>query len=201
MDPLGNLIDWIAAYGVVGLIALGAVERFVPILPSYGVLVAVGIAAAHGAWSVVGAVSATVAGSVIGCMILYSLARAQSERSSYRLVTRFGLVIGMSSVRVDKTMSSFRANQRSIAFGTQLVPTIRLITPVIAGLFRADARTFAIATLAGIVVWNGLFIAVGHAAAAIAPATNASALAFKVLLLLVSAEATLIVSWRWLRRS
>lgn len=200
MDPLGNLIEWIAAYGVFGLIALGAFERFVPILPSYGVLVAIGIAAANGVWSVLAAVAATVIGSVIGCLMLYSLACALSEKRTYSLLTWVGRLIGMSSMRVDKTVSSFRANQRTLAFGTQLVPTVRLISPVIAGLFRADAKVFTIATLAGIVIWNGLFITVGHAAAELAPVTNASTLAVKVLLLLVAVEAAIALTWRLLRR-
>ena len=52
LDPLGSLIDWIATYGIFGLFAIGLAERFIPALPSYGVLVAIGIAAVDGAWSI-----------------------------------------------------------------------------------------------------------------------------------------------------
>jgi membrane protein DedA with SNARE-associated domain len=48
MDPLGNLVEWIAIYGIFGLFAIGLAERFLPALPSYGVLVAIGIAADDG---------------------------------------------------------------------------------------------------------------------------------------------------------
>lgn len=46
MDPLASLVDWIALYGVLGLFAAGLAERFVPALPSHGMLVAIGMAAA-----------------------------------------------------------------------------------------------------------------------------------------------------------
>lgn len=58
MNPLGSLIDWIAAYGVLGLFAIGLAERFVPAPPSYGVPVAIGIAAVDDALSIVAALFA-----------------------------------------------------------------------------------------------------------------------------------------------
>ena len=88
MDPLGALVEWIAVYGIVGLVAVGLAERFVPVLPSYGVLVAIGIAAAHDAWSVAAAVAGTVAGSLAGCLLLYGLALALGEARTRRLLNQ-----------------------------------------------------------------------------------------------------------------
>ena len=65
-DPLAALIAWAAACGVAGLLGVTLLERLVPILPSYGLLVAIGIAAAGGAWSVPTAlVASTVAVGVL----------------------------------------------------------------------------------------------------------------------------------------
>jgi len=200
MDPLGVLVAWIAGYGIVGLVAIGVAERFVPVLPSYGVLVAIGIAAADGLWSVTAAVAGTVVGGLAGCLLLYGIALALGEKKSYHLLDRVGRLAGMSAIRVDSTLSSFRVHQRLLAFGSQLVPTVRLVSPVIAGLFRADAKAFTIATMAGIVIWNTLFIGVGHVAAAVAPATSASALAVTVLVLLIATEVIAGLAWRGLRR-
>ncbi|MBR0641919.1 DedA family protein [Plastoroseomonas hellenica] len=200
MDPLGVLMTCIAAYGIAGLFALGLAERFVPILPSYGVLVAIGIAAADGAWPVASAVAATMGGSVAGCLLLYGLTIALNEDRSHRLLTTVGRLAGMSSKRVDSVLVSFHGHQRLLVFGSQLVPTVRLISPVIAGLFRADMRSFTAATMAGIAVWNMLFIGVGHVAASIAPNANASILAVQVLVLLLATEVILALAWQWRRR-
>ncbi|CCV13960.1 hypothetical protein [Mesorhizobium sp. STM 4661] len=47
-DPIGAVMAWISVYGLIGLFAVALSERFVPVLPSYGLLLAVGIAAADG---------------------------------------------------------------------------------------------------------------------------------------------------------
>ncbi|WP_254020299.1 hypothetical protein [Mesorhizobium escarrei] len=52
MDPLGSIIGWSAAYGAAGLFLIAMVERAVPVIPSYGLLVAIGISAGEGAWSI-----------------------------------------------------------------------------------------------------------------------------------------------------
>lgn len=200
MDPLGTLIDWVAVYGVFGLLTIGAAERFVPILPSYGVLVAIGIAASNGAWSIEMAIAATVAGSFTGCLVLFAVALAFSEEGTRRLLRGICRLLGISSAQADRTVVSFRANQRVLTFGLQLVPAVRLITPVIAGLFRADAKVFAIATSFGILVWNALFIGVGRIAAEMAPTTSASELALKVLVALLVIEATAFLVWRRFHR-
>ncbi|MDO8908500.1 MAG: VTT domain-containing protein [Pseudohongiella sp.] len=201
MDPLGTLIDWIAEYGIFGLLALGLAERFIPVLPSYGVLVAIGIATGNGDWTVLEAISGTVLGSVVGCIAFYAMAISFSEERSYRFLYWVGRMIGLSQSRVDKTVTSFRANQRILAFGMQLVPTIRLISPIIAGLFRADAKAFSFATLAGILVWNCLFIGVGHFAEDVAPDANSSTLALQVLVVLILTELAAVLLWRWFHRS
>lgn len=200
MDPLGTLIDWIAMYGVIGLFAIGVAERFMPLLPSYGVLVAIGIAAANGSWSVTVAVAGTAMGSLAGCLLLYGLAIALGEDRAYGLLKGIGRLAGMSASRLDKVSLSFHTHQRLLTFGSQLVPTVRLISPAIAGLFRFDARIFVMSTMAGILVWNSLFICVGHIAAAVAPSVSASVLAIKVLIVLIVIEATLGLAWRWVYR-
>lgn len=197
MDPLSSLIEWIAIYGVFGLLALGIFERFVPVLPSYGVLVALGIAADEGAWSLPVALGGSVFGSMLGCMLWYWFTLSLSEERIHRLLIWIGKMTGISAARIDRTIMLFRVHQRGLSFGMQLVPSIRLISPVIAGLFRADAKAFALATLLGIVSWNGLFIAVGYVASSIAPDTNASALALQVVVVLLVTELLLALIWRW----
>lgn len=197
MDPLSSLIDWISLYGVIGLLALGVFERFVPIVPSYGVLVAIGIAADERVWSVWTAVFGSVAGSLFGSLALYWLTLHLSEERVHRMLLWVGRMTGISPPRIEKSILLFRQHQRGLSFGMQLVPSIRLISPIIAGMFRADASAFAIATLLGILSWNGLFIAVGYVASNLTVETNASTLALQVVVLLLVVELGLALLWRW----
>ncbi|HMG49505.1 MAG TPA: hypothetical protein VK597_02855, partial [Inquilinus sp.] len=62
MDPLGDLMPWIAACSVAGLLGITLFERLLPVLPSYGLLVAVGVAVNEGYWSWPVALALSVAG-------------------------------------------------------------------------------------------------------------------------------------------
>lgn len=197
MDPLSSLIEWISLYGVIGLLALGIFERFVPIVPSYGVLVAIGIAADERVWSVWTAVFGSVAGSLLGSLALYWLTLHLSEERVHRMLLWVGRMTGISAPRIERSIVLFREHQRGLSFGMQLVPSIRLISPIIAGMFRADANAFAIATLLGILSWNGLFIAVGYIASNVTVETNASTLALQVVVVLLLVELGLALLWRW----
>ncbi len=197
MDPLSSLIEWISLYGLFGLLALGVFERFVPIVPSYGVLVAIGIAADERVWSLYTAVFGSVAGSLFGSLALYWLTLHLSEERVHRMLLWVGRMTGISAPRIDRSIVLFREHQRGLSFGMQLVPSIRLISPIIAGMFRADANAFAIATLLGILSWNGLFIAVGYIASNVSVETNASTLALQVVVVLLVVELGLALLWRW----
>ena len=197
MDPLSSLIEWISLYGLIGLLALGVFERFVPVVPSYGVLVAIGIAANERVWSLYTAVFGSVAGSLFGSLALYWLTLHLSEERVHRMLLWVGRMTGISAPRIDRSIVLFREHQRGLSFGMQLVPSIRLISPIIAGMFRADGRAFAIATLLGILSWNGLFIAVGYIASNVSVETNASTLALQVVVVLLLVELGLALLWRW----
>ncbi|SCW65694.1 membrane protein DedA, SNARE-associated domain [Rhizobium mongolense subsp. loessense] len=196
MDPLGNLVDWIAVYGIFGLFAIGLAERFLPALPSYGVLVAIGIAADDDVWSLHTAVIATTVGSFMGALGLYLLVRAVGRKRSVGLLHSAGRWVGLSQPRIDWTLSSLRARERALTILSQLIPTVRLISPVAAGLLGTNTLRFVSGIAVGIVLWNGLFIAAGYLAVLAIPGINSSALALKILVLLVVAEVLAALVWR-----
>jgi membrane protein DedA with SNARE-associated domain len=200
MDPLGNLINWIAVYGILGLLLIGLAERFLPALPSYGVLVAIGAAANESAWSLQSAVIATTVGGSVGALGLYLLARAVGKRRTTSLLYTVGRWAGLSQPGIDWTLSSLRARERALTILSQLIPTIRLISPIAAGLLGTNTVRFLSGITMGILLWNSLFIAAGYLAVLAIPGINASALALKVLVLLVVVELVTALVWRLQRR-
>ena len=94
-------------------------------------------------------------------------------------------------------MDSFRRHETLVAFGTQLLPAVRLLAPCIAGLIRAKPRGFLVATALGAAVWNTAFMSVGYAAAALATSPlNMSALALTTLAILVLFQGVAVATWR-----
>lgn len=199
MDPLGNLIDWAAPYGVSGLFIMAFIERLAPIVPSYGLLVAVGISAEAGAWPVGLAVLATLGGSLAGCLLVYGLCAAIGEARSAAFLIRFSRLFGISSERMDRMLAELRHRRNMLAFGAQLVPTVRLVAPGVAGFLRIGLRSFVWASSWGVALWNGLFIGVGYLAPGFVDPENATTLALQVLVVLVLCELLAYMAWKRLR--
>lgn len=196
MDPLASLAPWLFEHGIVSLAGAAFVERILPILPSYALLGAIGIAAADGYWSLPSAILLSALGGVLGCLPLYAFGLLLGRAQSLHLLERTGRLFGLSPARLHRWMSRFHARERSVAFGAQLVPTVRLLAPAIAGLLGARLGGFIIATALGTALWNALFIGVGYVAASATGNQSVASLALWTLLALLLTEALALMIWR-----
>ena len=187
-------------YTVYLVCSRSGLQRFLPALPSYGVLVAIGIAAVDEVWSLHTAVIGTTVGSSIGALVLYLLVRAVGKKRTTALLYSVGGWVGLSRPRIDWTLSSLRDRERALTILSQLIPTVRSISPVAAGLLGTSALRFVAGVSIGIVLWNGLFIAAGYFAVLAIPGINSSALALKILILLVASELLVALAWRLQQR-
>ncbi len=76
-------------FGLVGVGCLAVAEKFIPLLPSYVLLMLLGMTIPDGA-TLAMTILATSAGSVIGAIGWYGLGRALGSRRIEALVARFG---------------------------------------------------------------------------------------------------------------
>jgi membrane protein DedA with SNARE-associated domain len=196
MDPLGSFMSCVTVYGALGLFAFGLSERFVPIMPSYGMLVAIGVASTEGAWGLPVALLATTSGSVLGCVACFYAVRGVGEARSLRILQRTGRFVGMPSDRVERRIDAYRRNRTALAFSFQLLPTVRLFAPTFAGLLPGKSLSFLVASTAGITVWNGLFIGAGYLASHSVGDANTTLVALSALGCLLAAQATMYLSAR-----
>jgi membrane protein DedA with SNARE-associated domain len=201
MDPLGQLIAWSAEFGLLGVFLVAFSERVVPIFPSYAILVAVGIASHSGAWSAPAGLVAAVAGSYVGGSIYYLLAAIVPAERATRFLVRFALLFGTSSARVESLIVYFRTHQSALSFTSQLIPTIRLVAPAIAGLLKVQPGPFALASAVGVAIWNSLFFVIGYVCAAYSFSGNITTLALEVMIVLMVSETIAFFVWRRWRRA
>lgn len=75
-----------------------------------------------------------------------------------------------------------------LAFGLQLVPTIRLFVPILVGFLRGNSQGFLLASAAGILTWSSLFVGIGFFASHKIEDTNSTVLAVAVLVCVLLAE-------------
>jgi membrane protein DedA with SNARE-associated domain len=196
-DPVGAVLSWVAARGLVGLFGVSLFERLIPIIPSYGLLVTIGIAARQGQWSLPQSIAASIAGGAIGCVSFYALGAALGRERSLVILRRAARLFGISPAKLGGLTERLRANERGFAFLSQLIPVVRLITPGIAGLLRVRPVAFVTCAVLGLALWNLIFVGVGYLTAHLTADVNASALALETFVVLLVGESAVAAVWRF----
>lgn len=148
-DPIGALILLLAPIASPAYWPSTLLERLIPLLPSHGLLAAIGVAAAQGAWCLPSAFAATVVGSSAGAVATYGCGRKFGPmfRPLLKGHIRRRDVIG-------RTLRSLGLQRAGAPFLAQLLPAVRLASPVIEGMLPEQRLGFFWRTAAGLAVWN-----------------------------------------------
>lgn len=155
VDWLVSLMKTIGAPGV-GLAIL--IETIFPPIPSEVVLPLAGFAATEGHMSALAAFIWATAGSLVGAWILYWLGSSVGVQRLRSAADRIWLVEGTD---VDRAMQWFtRFGDATILIG-RVVPGIRSLVSIPAGVERMHLAKFTVLTLIGSAVWNGVLIGLG----------------------------------------
>lgn len=164
-DPsqLTGLIGWIAdvieLLGAVGVGVLTLAEVFFPPIPSELVLPMAGFLAGQGRLNLLAAVVASTAGSTLGALALYWVARAWGNERVRRVLAALPL---MEPEDLDRAEGWFdRHDRASVLFG-RLVPGVRSLISLPAGFRGMPLGSFTGLTVAGSAIWNTLLVALGY---------------------------------------
>ena len=163
---LPDITDWatrvIDRLGYVGVAALVALENVVPPIPSEVVLPLAGFQANRGDFFFPLLLIAATIGSVVGAFVLYGIGAALGEARLQWLVTRYGRFVLVGNDDVDQALSWFRRYGRPAIFFGRLVPVVRSLISIPAGIHRMSLGTFALYTTLGSAVWNFALIGLGY---------------------------------------
>jgi membrane protein DedA with SNARE-associated domain len=153
---INDLMDALGAPGAGLAIAL---ENLFPPLPSEVILPLAGFAAARGDLGLVAAIVFTTLGSVVGALALYGVGAALGRDRTRALAGKLPLV----KLRdVDKAEDWFaRHGPKAVLIG-RLVPVVRSLISVPAGVERMPVVLFLPLTAIGSLVWNSLLILAGY---------------------------------------
>jgi membrane protein DedA with SNARE-associated domain len=154
-------ISIIEAVGLFGAAFLIALEVIVLPIPSELVLLLTGVSAGQGNFSFIGAILATTAGSLVGAGILYLIGWWVSEERIRLLVKRFGKFVGFRLKDFDKAVHWFERHGVPIVLFGRLVPVVRSLVSIPAGLTKMKPGKFFAFTGLGSLVWNTAWISAG----------------------------------------
>lgn len=157
VDWVVSLMDTLGALGV-GLAIL--IETVFPPIPSEFVLPLAGFSSTQGELNVWAAFIGATTGSMLGAWLLYWLGAVVGAERLRAIADRMWLTEGED---VDKALHWFgKYGEASILIG-RVVPGVRSLVSIPAGVHRTGLLKFSVLTLVGSGVWNGVLIWLGVA--------------------------------------
>lgn len=162
---LGDLSGWVTdvieRLGYWGLAFLVALENLFPPIPSEIILPLAGFLTGQGRMNFFLAIIAATVGSVVGALALYSVGYYFGERRVRWMVSHWGKWLGFKEEDVDKADEWFdRYGGVAVMIG-RVVPIIRSLISIPAGLRQMPLPRFLVYTTAGSLVWNSVLIGAG----------------------------------------
>jgi membrane protein DedA with SNARE-associated domain len=162
-EPTGGVAGWaidlMERMGAPGAGLAVALENLFPPLPSEVILPLAGFAASRGDLGLVSAIVFTTLGSIVGALALYGVGAGLGRDRTRAIAGKLPLV----KVRdIDKAEDWFnRHGPKAVLIG-RLVPVVRSLISVPAGVERMPVALFLPLTAIGSLVWNSLLIVAGY---------------------------------------
>jgi membrane protein DedA with SNARE-associated domain len=148
--------------GYGGIFFLMVLENVFPPIPSELILPLAGFAAAKGNLNIVVVVFVGTCGAVAGCLPWYVLGRFFDSGRLKRLSIRYGRVFPLSPSDIDVAEEWFaRHGQKTVLFG-RLIPTVRTLISIPAGITRMSLGTFLLYSFLGSALWTALLAILGY---------------------------------------
>jgi membrane protein DedA with SNARE-associated domain len=163
----GGLAGAVADFATAVMGALGSpgaglanmLDGIIPVLPSEVILPLAGFAAARGDLGLVSAILFTTLGSVVGALALYGVGGVLGRDRTRAIAGKLPLV---KLADIDKAEEWFlRHGPKAVLIG-RLVPVVRSLISVPAGVERMRVALFVPLTAIGSLVWNSLLILAGY---------------------------------------
>ncbi|MGH8968228.1 MAG: DedA family protein [Actinomycetes bacterium] len=160
---LDGIVGWVVGLmetlGAPGVGLAIALENVFPPLPSEVFLPLAGFAAARGDLSLTAAIAWTTIGSVVGAVVLYGLGAALGRERLRAIADRMPLV---KLDDIDKGEAWFTRHGPKAVFFGRMVPIVRSMISVPAGVERMRFGLFLALTAAGSLLWNSAFVLAGY---------------------------------------
>ena len=115
----------------------------------------------QGQLNVVGVVLAGLLGTVVGALPWYAIGRLVNEQRLKQWVERHGRWVGITVQELDQSRSWFQRHGAAVVFWGRLIPAIRTLISVPAGVELMPFGSFLFWTTAGSLIWNLVLTAAG----------------------------------------
>lgn len=160
VDLLSTLLDNLNYWYIILLMAIES--SFIP-FPSEVVVPPAAYKAAGGEMNVVLVVVAATVGALIGSLVNYALAYFIGRPIIYRFAnSRLGHMLLLSEEKIETAEKYFDRHGAASTFFGRLIPAVRQLISIPAGLARMSMAKFLLYTTLGAGIWNTVLAAIGY---------------------------------------
>ena len=153
-----DLVNLIFDWGYIGIVIMMAIESsFIP-FPSELVLVPAGYLASQGSMSIVAIMGSALVGSLIGAFINYYLALTLGRK----FLIKFGKYFFIKEETLIKMENYFEKHGHISTFTGRLIPGIRQLISIPAGIAKMDLMQFSLYTTLGAGIWALVLTLLGY---------------------------------------
>jgi membrane protein DedA with SNARE-associated domain len=152
----------IQAGGPAGIAFLTFLENVFPPIPSELIMPLAGYMVSQKKLSFLSVVLAGTAGSVLGALPLYWLGRKVGEERLKELADRHGRWLTVSRGDVERATDWFNRHGGAAVFFCRLLPGIRSLISLPAGVARMNLAAFLAWTAVGSAIWTALLAWLGY---------------------------------------
>ena len=156
------IIQTISDLGYAGIFLVMLAESIFPPIPSELIIPFAGFAAATGELNFLGVLAAATIGAVVGMLPWYFAGRMFGLERVRALSDRYGRIMTLNAEEIDIAVIAFHRFGPVIVLFGRLMPLIRTLISIPAGLARMPLPVFLLASTAGALVWNTILTSAGY---------------------------------------
>lgn len=156
---LEQIMQYFVNYGPIAIYVIVLLEYLnLPGFPAGVIMPLSGIWAARGEISFFVTMAITVAAGLTGSVILYGLGRGGGEVFMQKYYRRFP----KQRELIEGKLEYLRQKGWIGVFVSKLMPMVRTLISIPAGMIKMDFRVYVISSALGIAIWNLVFVGAGY---------------------------------------
>lgn len=150
-----------ADFGYIGIFVLIMVENLFPPIPSEIILTFGGFMTTVTSLNVVMVIIVATLGSVVGAILLYKVASYFGKERLTKIVLKYGRILRLKESDIERAENFFLKYGSWAVFLCRMIPLIRSLISIPAGMTKMKMLRFLILTTAGSLLWNTVLIGLG----------------------------------------
>ncbi|PLT29978.1 DedA family protein [Peribacillus deserti] len=157
------ITEFMSHYGYFGVFLLIALENIFPPIPSEVILTFGGFMTTTTELSVTGVILASTFGSVAGAAALYGAGYLLKVERLEAIVRKWGRFLRLKTDDIHRANAWFDKYGAWTVLFCRLIPLIRSLISIPAGISKMNFWVFLLFTTAGTLIWNTILVNVGAA--------------------------------------